>query len=165
MNPPYIRFLSASLLLCVSAAVGCDPGDEEPAAELADDEFVEDEADDEQPANPAVAPLDELAVEAPEPSATYEQCPWHASFCFWQAPNYGGQPIIFPTGDFAVNKFDPPVRSILKRNGTYRVKLFSQPGFKGTCKVFGVDGQWAQSPNLFEVRSARRMEPHEAFCP
>ena len=153
--------LFADLLPTFFAAAGCDPGDEAQAIELSEEELI---ADDEQAEQQDIDRVEELAVEAPEPLAGYWDCPAQGNFCFWSQPNYGGQPIVFPAGDFAVN-FDPPVRSVMKRNGTYRVKLYGQPHFKGNCKVFGAEGDYAASPNLFEIRSARRMEPGEAFCP
>lgn len=160
MKSAYTRFF-AVLLPTLSATVGCDPSDEEQAIELPDDELI---ADDEQAEQQDIDRADELAAEAPEPLAGYNQCPDQGKFCFWSQPDYGGQPLVFPAGDFAVN-FNPPVQSMLKRNGTYRVKLFTQPHFKGGCQVVGPDFEYAASPNLGKIWSARRMEPGEAFCP
>ena len=147
-------FLSAALF----TSVGCDPGDEEQAIELFDGEVAE------QPEHLDIDQVDDSAVEAPDPLATYWDCPDSSSFCFWFQPGYGGKPIAFPPGDFAIKDFGKDVWSMLKRKGTYRVKLFSEPNYKGNCKVFGLSGDSAQSPNLGKVRSARRMEPSEGPC-
>lgn len=160
----YLKLITSALLLTVAAASACDPLDEEHTLERTEDELLIDgEQADDEAEHDALDPLDELA-DAPNPVAGYWDCPASASFCFWQQIKAVGYPTALPKGDFAIN-FGTPIRSMLKRDGTYRVKLFSKAGFKGNCAVFGLEGEYAYSPNLpFEVRSARRMEPSEGGC-
>ncbi len=164
MNSLYPKLITAAFLFTVAAAPACDPIDEDHALEPSEDELLADAlpADDAAEGH-ALDPFDKLA-EAPDPVAGYYDCPASASFCFWQQIKYGGYPTVLPKGDFAIN-FGTPIRSMVKRDGTYRVKLFSKAGFGGNCAVFGLADKYAQSPNLpFEVRSARRMEPSEGGC-
>lgn len=172
MTKRFARFLSLSLSLSVAIALpGCDefdaetPFDAEPAdEELAVDEEgglfhaeIDDEPDD-------IDPLDALTATAPDPSATYWDCKDSSAFCFWTTTGYGGTPSALPKGDFAI-KFNSPVWSMLKRKGTYRVKLFGNDNFTGNCAVFGLGDAYAASSKLpFAVKSARRMEPWENGC-
>ncbi len=164
MESLYPKMITAALLFTVAAAPACDPSDEDHTLERNEDELLADaELADDEAEHDALHSLDELA-EAPNPVAGYWDCPASASFCFWQQSKYGGYPTALPKGDFAIN-FGTSIKSMLKRNGTYRVKLFSKAGFAGNCAVFGLADQYADSPNLpFEVRSARRMEPWEGGC-
>lgn len=162
----YPRLIATALLFTGAVAPACDPINEDHAHEFSEDALLADaepaDADDADDAD-ANAPLNALA-EAPDPVAAYGECPASASFCFWYQIKYGGYPTALPKGDFAIN-FVHPVSSMIKRSGTYRVKLFSKPGFKGNCAVFGLADKYAESPNLpFEVLSARRMEPWEGGC-
>jgi hypothetical protein len=162
MNP---NLIAAALLFTAAAAPACDPIDEDHALERSDDEFLADaeQADDDDAEHNGLDHLDNLA-QAVDPVASYGECPASASFCFWSEIKYGGFPTVLSKGDFAIN-FVTPVKSMLKRNGTYRVKLFSKAGLKGNCAVFGPADKYAASPNLpFAVLSARRMEPWEGGC-
>ena len=168
MNKKFTLFLSLSAAI---ALPGCDEFDAENTpsdAESVDVEFaVEEERelshaeiDDESD----IDPLDALTATAPDPSTTYWDCTDSSAFCFWTKTGYGGTPSALPKGDFAI-KFKDPVWSMLKRKGTYRVKLFGNDNFTGNCAVFGLEDAYAASPQLpFAVKSARRMEPWENGC-
>ena len=167
--------LSLSLSLSLSTAIalpGCDEADAKSTpseAEPVDEEWaVEEERGlshaeiDHEPDD--IDPLDALTATTPDPSATYYDCKDSSAFCFWTKTGYGGTPSTLPKGDFAI-KFKDPVWSMLKRKGTYRVKLFGNDNFAGNCAVFGLQDAYAASPNLpFAVKSARRMEPWQQRC-
>lgn len=164
MNSMNQKLIAAALLFTAAAAPACDPIDEDHPLERSDDDFLADADPAEDDAeHDGLHHLDNLA-QAVDPIASYGECPASASFCFWSDIKFGGFPTILSKGDFAIN-FVTPVKSMLKRNGTYRVKLFSKAGFKGNCAVFGLADKYAESANLpFQVLSARRMEPWEGGC-
>jgi len=168
MKSLYPKWITAALLFSVAATPACDVIDEDHAIERSEDDLLADadaDADaDDQAMHDAIDPPDEF-TEAPDPAAANGSCPSSASFCFWTQTEYGGVRTALPKGDFAINNFATSVKSMLKRNGTYRVKVFSMAGYKGSCSVFGLADKFAQSPNLpFAVKSARRMEPWEGGC-
>lgn len=162
-----------SLSLCAAINLpGCDefdaentPSDEELVDEVlaVDDERWLSHAGVDADPDP-IDPLDPLTATEPDPSAAYGDCKESSAFCFWTQTGYAGTPSALPKGDFAI-KFKDPVWSMLKRNGTYRVKLFGNDNFTGNCAVFGLKDVYAASPKLpFAVKSARRMEPWEGGC-
>lgn len=171
----FAPFLSLSLSLSMLTAIalpGCDefaPERTRSAAAPVDEEFVDEEPGvshaeiDDEPDD--INAPDDLTATAPEPTATYWDCKDSSAFCFWPKTGYGGTPYALPKGDFAI-KFSAPVLSMLKRNGTYRVKLFGNDNFTGNCAVFGLEDAYADSSKLpFPVKSAKRMEPWEKGCP
>lgn len=161
MKSTYLTLTSAALLAAIFA-LGCEPDDDPDAAEQSSDlELVaDDEEIDEQR---GIEALEVVSAAPTDPSEAYADCTG-AGFCFWTQIEYGGKPYIQPKGDFAVS-FAQPIRSARKHQGTYRVKMFSNPNFTGQCMVFGCEGCGASSPKLlFPVRSARRMKPSEPGC-
>lgn len=171
MTKRFARFLSLFLSAAI-ALPGCDEVDGESTP--SDAEPVDEELSVEEERGPShaeiddgpddIAPLDALTATAPDPGAAYSDCKDSSAFCFWTKTNYGGTPSALPKGDFAI-KFNNPVWSMLKRKGTYRVKLFGNDNFTGNCAVFGLDDAYAASSKLpFAVKSARRMEPWENGC-
>lgn len=163
MNSLHPNLIITALIFTVAAAPACDAIDEDDILDSTEDELLADAELADDRAEHARDAIDGLA-DAPSPVLSYGECPASASFCFWEQNKYGGYPTALPKGDFAIN-FDTPIKSMLKRNGTYRVKLFSKAGFTGNCAVFGLADKYADSPNLpFDVRSAQRMEPWEGGC-
>lgn len=159
MKTNCVKILS-SVILGALVIAGCDPGDEGEAALL--DQEIDEEADERE----GVDALDDFAVELGDPSAAGVDCPPHANFCFWKLANYVGKPMVLTAGAFAISDFPDGVRSALKVAGAYRVRMHSEPNFKGSCLVLGPAEKHAQTPNLaFVARSARRIDPGAPGCP
>lgn len=167
MRSTYTKIVAAALFCSTLAVHGCDPGDEEDLSVRADDA---DDADDALVADDEQVPVaDAFAVEGPDPSGLYTDCLVNKRFCFWGQANYQGKPLIMlGEGDFAIKDFGVAIWSVRKREKTYRVKLFSDPNYKGSCMVLGPDFKDVSVPKLpfpNGARSARRMEPSEGGCP
>jgi len=164
MKSMYMKVVTVALVCSTLAVQGCDPGEEEGDLSVRVDD--EDEAvvsDDE-----GVSVEGVFVVEAPDPSGLWTDCPAHKRFCFWGQVNYQGKPLALGEGDFAIKDFGVAIWSVRKLEKSYRVKLFSDPNYKGSCMVLGPDFKDVSVPKVpfpNGARSARRMEPGEGGCP
>lgn len=167
-----IKTIAVMILGCASLAplTGCDDdmradeleADENLAEELEDDAIAQAVLADDEVDDGEAAPVDAIETIRMEtkPNAIYSDCPPWANFCFWTGAWYTGTMTAYTNGDFYA-VFQAPVNSMLKRNGTHRVKVFGN----GSCKVVGPYGSAVYEPVLpFPVAVAKRLENGAPGC-